>query len=274
MITSRRNPKIKQARALRQRKHRHASGLFLLEGIRHVGEAVEAGADFEAIYYAPQLLTSAFAQDLIEAQSTQGVACHAVSEGVFASLAEKENPQGILAVVRQHPTILTRLNPDNFPWGVAVVEPQDPGNVGTILRTINAVGASGLILLGDSVDPYHPTAVRASMGAIFWHPVVMTSFEAFAGWSDKHDYHVYGTSAHGVQDYREVRYQTPLIVLLGSEREGLSQQQAAVCEKVVELPMRGKVTSLNLSVATGILLYEVLNSFTGMERTGQVGLQV
>lgn len=259
MITSRRNSKVKQARALRQRKHRDASGLFLVEGIRHVGEAVEAGAVIDAIYYAPQLLTSAFAGDLIKAQSKQGVACHAVSEGVFESLAERENPQGILAVVRQHQISLSRLNPDNFPWGVAVVEPQDPGNVGTILRTIDAVGASGLILLGDSVDPYYATSVRASMGALFWHPVVSTSFETFAGWAEGHGYQVYGTSAQGVRDYREVAYQTPLIVLLGSEREGLSKDQASVCDELVCLPMRGKVTSLNLAVAAGVILYSVLS---------------
>lgn len=259
MITSRRNSKVKHARALRQRKHRDASGLFLVEGIRHVGEAVEAGAVIDAIYYAPQLLTSAFARDLIKAQSELGVACHAVSEGVFESLAEKENPQGILAVVQQHQVSLSSLNPDNFPWGVAVVEPQDPGNVGTILRTINAVGASGLILLEDSVDPYYATSVRASMGALFWHPVVSTSFEAFAGWAEEHGYHVYGTSAHGARDYQDVPYQTPLIVLLGSEREGLSREQARVCDESVRLPMRGKITSLNLAVAAGVMLYSILS---------------
>lgn len=264
MITSRGNPKIKQARALRQRKHRDASGLFLVEGIRHVGEAVEAGAGVEAIYFAPQLLTSVFAQDLIEAQSEQGVACYAVSEGVFELLAEKENPQGILAVVRQHQTTLSNLNSDNFPWGVALVEPQDPGNVGTILRTINAVGASGLILLENSVDPYHPAAVRASMGALFWHPVVTASFEALAGWADRHGYNLYGTSAHGAQDYHDVRYQKPLIILLGSEREGLSEQQAAVCDVLVRLPMRGNVTSLNLAVATGVVLFAVLSSLENL----------
>jgi TrmH family RNA methyltransferase len=260
LITGRRNPKIRQARALRQRKHRDASGLFLVEGIRHVGEAVEADAGIEAIYYAPQLLTSAFARDLIEAQAEQSVACYAVSEEVFESLAEKENPQGILAVVRKDERSLSNLNTDNFPWGVAVVQPQDPGNVGTILRTVNAVGASGLILLENSVDPHHPTAVRASMGALFWHPVVTTSFEAFARWADQHDYHLYGTSAHGAHDYREVRYQEPLVVLLGGEREGLSQQQAAVCDNLVRLPMRGKVSSLNLAVAAGVMLFAVQSS--------------
>jgi TrmH family RNA methyltransferase len=261
LITSRRNAKIKLARALRQRKHRDASGLFLVEGIRHVGEAVEAGAHIEAIYYAPELLTSQFAQDLIDRQSAHGLPCYALAADVFDSLVEKENPQGILAVVHQGRLSLSGLSPRKFPWGVAVVEPQDPGNVGTIFRTIDAVGASGLILLENSVDPYHATAVRASMGALFWHPVVTASFVEFAGWARENRYHVYGTSAHAERDYREAEvYRRPLVLLMGSEREGLSDEQAAICEQLVRLPMRGKVTSLNLAVATAVMLYEMLGS--------------
>jgi TrmH family RNA methyltransferase len=264
LITSRRNAKIKLARALRQRKHRDASGLFLVEGIRHVGEAMEAGAQIEAIYYAPEMLSSQFAQDLIERQAAHGLPCYAVAADVFDSLVDKENPQGILAVVHKGRLALSGLGPGNFPWGVALVEPQDPGNVGTILRAIDAVGASGLILLENSVDPYHATAVRASMGALFWHPVVAASFAEFAGWARENGYHVYGTSAHAEQDYREVGvYQRPLILLMGSEREGLANERAAICEQMVRLPMKGKVTSLNLAVATGVMLYEVLGSLEG-----------
>src|SRR5690606_31870596 len=113
------------------------------------------------------------------------------------------------------------LVPESFPWGVALVAPQDPGNVGSILRTIDAVGASGLLLLDSSVDLYHPGAVRASMGAIFWLPVVHATFDEFAAWSRRNGYHIFGTSAHGARDYREVTdYPRPCILLLGSEREG------------------------------------------------------
>ena len=143
---------------------------------------------------------------------------------------------------------------------MALVAPQDPGNVGTILRTIDAVGASGLLILDSSVDPYHPGAVRASMGALFWYPVVRASFTDFAHWSSKQGYHVYGTSAHGRLDYREVKvYERPLILLMGSERDGLTSKQAAVCEEVVRMPMRGRETSLNLAVATGIMSYAILD---------------
>jgi TrmH family RNA methyltransferase len=259
LITSRSNPKVKQARALRQHKARQASDLFLVEGIRHVGEAIEAGASIDSLYYAPDLLKSDFGLQLIESQEKAGIPCYSLASEVFASLAEKENPQGILAVVRQKPALIEELHPGNFDWGVALVSPQDPGNLGTILRAIDAAGASGLILLEDSVDPYHPSAVRASMGALFWYPVSHASFSEFASWTREQGYHVYGTSAHASLDFRQVHsYPRPRILLMGSEREGLSPAQAAVCEQVIRLPMRGRATSLNLGVATGIFLYAML----------------
>ncbi|MBF8284673.1 MAG: tRNA/rRNA methyltransferase (SpoU), partial [Anaerolineales bacterium] len=169
ILTSPGNPKIKQVRALRQRKQRDTTGLFVVEGIHPVGEAVAAGLEY--ICYAPDLLASVFARELIEQQSARGVPCYATSAEVFTSIAEKENPQGLLAVVRQQRRTLAELRPENFGWGVALVAPQDPGNVGTILRTVGAAGASGLLLLDGGADPYHPNAVRASMGALFWLPV-------------------------------------------------------------------------------------------------------
>ena len=259
LISSRNNPKIKQVRALHQRKARQEARLFLVEGIRHVGEAVEAGAAVEAIYYAPELLKSEFAFQLVDSQAKKGVACYATSPEVFESMAEKENPQGILAVVRQPERSLAELKPGIFTWGVALVSPQDPGNLGAILRTVDAVGASGMILLESSVDIYHPAAVRASMGTLFWYPVVQAAFTDFQDWVSIHSYHVYGSSAHAENDYLQARpYLSPRILLLGSEREGLTAAQQSVCESVVRLPMHGRATSLNLAVAAGILLYAML----------------
>lgn len=259
LISSRNNPKIKQVRALHQRKARQEARLFLVEGIRHVGEAVEAGAAVEAIYYAPELLKSEFASQLVALQAKNGVACYATSPEVFESLAEKENPQGILAVVSQPERSLAELKPGIFTWGVALVSPQDPGNLGAILRTVDAVGASGMILLESSVDIYHPAAVRASMGTLFWYPVVQAAFTDFQDWVSIHSYHVYGSSAHAENDYLQARpYLSPRILLLGSEREGLTAAQQSICESVVRLPMHGRATSLNLAVAAGILLYAML----------------
>ncbi len=264
LISSRSNEKVKQVRALRERKQRQASGLFLIEGIHHVGDAVEAAKAAKlylvSLYYAPTLLKSDYALGLIHDQAARGVPCYALSAEVFQSIADKENPQGIIAIARPRQFQLEDLSPQNFSWGVALVAPQDPGNIGTILRTIDAVGASGLILLEGGADPYHPACVRASMGALFWHPLVSTSFSDFSQWTAEHGYHIYGTSAHAHTDYRQVdAYRRPLILLMGSERQGLTPEQAGLCHQFLRMPMHGRVTSLNLAVATGIMLYAILD---------------
>ena len=256
-ISSRQNPKIKQVRALQQRKQRDAQGLCVVEGIRHVGEAVDSGISLEFLIYAPDLLTSDYAHNLIQHLSHKKTPCFTTTPEIFSALSDKDNPQGILAVAQQNLKTIGQLTPDNFSWGVALVSPQDPGNLGTILRTIDSVGADGLIVLENSVDIFHPTAVRASMGALFWKPVVYTTFDKFASWAKEHSYHIFGSSAKGETIYTEAKFQSPAILLLGSERQGLTEGQTDLCEAVVRLPMKGKSTSLNLSVAAGILLYEM-----------------
>jgi TrmH family RNA methyltransferase len=265
-VTSKDNPKIKQVRTLlAQRKARDASGLFVAEGIRHVGEACASGAKVEYICYCPQSLTSPFAQELVRQQEQNDIPCLAVSQQVFNSLADKDNPAGLLAVIRQPNLALEDLDLAKFRKGVALVAPQDPGNIGSILRSIDASGSSGLLLLDDSAydqycaDPYHPSAVRASMGAIFWLPIVKTGFAAFYGWVKAHGFTLYGTSAHANLDYCQVEgYRQPLILLMGSERQGLYPNQASACDVMVKMPMLGRVTSLNLASATAIMLYKIL----------------
>ncbi len=250
LITSLSNPLIKQARALRQHKARAESGLFLVEGIQHVGEAVAAGWDVDSILYAPDLLTSDFARNLIARVSA---APQPVSAQVMESLADKENPQGILAIVHQKKMRLNEL--ESVRTGVAIVSPQDPGNLGTILRTVDAVGADALFILDGGVELYHPTTVRASMGTIFSKPVVQTSFNEFIYWAGNGKYQLIGTSAKADMDYRKLTPKTPWILVMGNEQKGLSAAQVAACDMTVSLPMRGRVSSLNLAVATGIFLY-------------------
>lgn len=254
-LTNPSNPHVKQVRQLRQRKARDETGLFVVEGIRHVGEAAQAGAFIEYLCYAPALLKSAFALDLVREQAARGRRCYALAPDVFRSIADKENPQGLLAVVRRSHVSLEGLKPETHPWLVALVDAQDPGNVGAVLRTLDAVGADGLILLEGGADPTHPNAVRASLGALFWKPVVSASFADFVAWARTGGYRLCGTSEKGITDYRAARYERPLVLVLGSEREGLTPDQEAACDMIVRLPMAGRVTSLNLAVAAGVLLY-------------------
>ncbi len=258
LITSRSNARVKQIRALRQRKERDATGLCLIEGVRHVSEAAEAGVTLEAIAYVPDQLTSPFALSFIAQQAARGVPCLPLTAEVFESIADKDSPQGMLAIARQRKASLAEMSPAGADLVVALVAPQDPGNVGSILRTIDAVGAGALMLLDASVDPYHPTCVRASMGALFWHPVAMAAFDEFVAWARRHGYRIVGTSARGAVDYRQADYTRPLVLLMGSEREGLSEAQKAICHQLARMPMQGRVSSLNLSVATGVMLYAAL----------------
>ena len=253
IIASLSNPLIKRARALRQKKTRSETGLFLVEGIHHVGETVEAGWQVDSILYAPDLLTSGFARDLI---SRVPAALQPVSAQVMESLADKENPQGILAIVHQRQMPLDTSV--SIKTAVAVVAPQDPGNVGTILRTLDAVGADAMFLLDGGVDLYHPSVVRASMGTLFWKSVIQTSFVEFLKWSKERKHQLIGSSAKADADYRTLVPQKPWILLLGNEQKGLSREQIAACDVTVSLPMQGRVSSLNLSVAAGVLLYQFM----------------
>ncbi len=255
VITSLSNPLIKHARALHQKKARLESGTFLVEGIHHVGEAIEAGWEVDSILYAPELLTSTFARDLIARLGTKP---QPVSASVMESLADKDNPQGILAIVRQKQTQIDEIKPEaqTIRWAAALVSPQDPGNVGTILRTLDAVGADALFLLDGGVELYHPTVVRSSMGTIFWKPVIQASFDEFVTWARKGNYQLIGTSAHGDVDYQTLVPQVPWILVLGNEQKGLSTAQTNACDVAVSLPMKGRVSSLNLAVAAGVLLYQ------------------
>jgi TrmH family RNA methyltransferase len=256
ILTSLSNPLVKQARKLRQRKERAESGLFLVEGIHHIGQAVEAGWDVQSVLYAPDLLTSGFARELILHLQEKRIRTQPVSVAVMDSLSEKENPIGLIATVSQRAWNLSGLSIADVSSAVALVSPQDPGNVGSILRTMDATGADALFLLDGGVDVYHPSLVRASMGTLFWIPVIRAAFEDFADWSRRGGLQLIGTSAHAESDYRSIQVACPWALVLGSEQKGLTQSQLQACYVSVSLPMRGRVSSLNLSVAAGIFLYE------------------
>ncbi len=252
MIRSRSNPLVKQARSLREHKVREETGLFLVEGIHHVGEVVAAGWETDAILYAPDILKSGFAHDLLSDYKGRQ---EQVSAEMMAYLAARDNPSGILAIVHQRVPGLAELR--GVRQCVAIVSPQDPGNVGTILRTMDASGCDALIILEGGVDPYHPTAIRAAMGATFWKPIVKASFDQLLSWSREGGFQLIGTSAHAPQDHLGWQAREPWILLLGSEQKGLTTDQMQTCDVVLSLPMRGRTSSLNLAVAAGILLYHL-----------------
>jgi TrmH family RNA methyltransferase len=259
IITSPSNPKIKSIRKLRERKTRQETGCFYAEGLRIVVEAVQQGVPLQTLLVAPDLLTSSIGQKLAAEQKAQGVDVMEVSAEVFQAVALKEDPVGIAAVLQQRwqPLSETFIHPGDL-W-VALDEVADPGNLGTILRTLDAVGGKGLILLDHSTDPYDPTAIRASMGALFTQKLIKTTFEEFATWKRSQAAPLFGTSGAAQADYQETVYPDGLVVLMGSERQGLSENHIRLCDQMVRIPMVGHSDSLNLAVATAVVLYEIFN---------------
>ena len=257
IISSITNSRIKYIRSLVHRSEREQAQLFFIEGIRIVAEAIQLHAEIQTLVYAPTLLKSSFGMELVRQQEQRGVSCLEVSADVFKSLSVKDGPQGLGAVVSQHWEHLHSIQGNEGLCWIALDSAQDPGNIGTILRTSDAVGAAGLLLLGSCADPYDAGALRASMGAIFSQRLVKTSFAEFVQWKRERGLTVIGTSDKGSEPYRTATYRRPLVLLMGSEREGLSQEQQAVCDAMVQIPMVGRSDSLNLAVATGVVLYEI-----------------
>lgn len=257
MITSRTNPTIKSIRALRDRKERERTQLFFVEGIRLVAEAVQLKTQIQSIIVAPDLLKSDFARDIIAQAQSQGAQRIDVNADVFASLSDKEGPQGLAAVVHQRWTNLSNFIHHPSCLILALESPQDPGNIGTILRTADATAVDAIILLGQPADPYDPDAVRASMGALFNQTLIKNaSFADVYRWAQKNKITLIGTSDKASIDYRLANYQQATMLLMGSERQGITQEQTNACDQLVRIPMQGRSDSLNLAIATGILLYE------------------
>ena len=259
LITSPANATLKQIRKLRDRKERGQSGLFYLEGLRIVTEAVQCGASIEKIIVAPELLESSFGKELVGNQRANGIEILEVSAAAFESISLKEGPQGLAAVGRQSWSRLSEIHAQPGELWVALDAVADPGNLGTIMRTADAVGAKGIILLDQSTDPYDPTAIRASMGAIFTQKLVKAAFDDFSSWKKESGIPLIGTSDSAQVDYHTVKYPANMVLFMGSERQGLHPRALELCDAMVRIPMVGRSDTLNLAVATAVVLYEIFN---------------
>lgn len=258
MISSHSNPLVKRIKQLRQKKHRLGEGVFFAEGLRVVLTALEQNAPVETLVYAPELLQSEVAWQMIRAQEQKGVKGVAVAAAIFQSLSERDNPTGLGAIIRINRLTLAQLPVTPHAVFVLLDRVSDPGNLGTILRTLDAAGANGLILTGESSDPYHPTAVKASMGTLFTIPVVsLPTMAPVWEWAETHQISTIATSAKASQEYWDAPYRLPALLLLGNEQTGLEQTVLDAAALSVTIPMYGQASSLNLSIATGILLYEL-----------------
>ena len=256
-VTAFSNPLVRHARALREKKHRRAEGLFLAEGLRILTEARETGVLPERLFFADA--SHRLVGALIAAVEAAGGEAVQTSEDILHKISGKENPQAVIGVFRQFDTGLDRIDRGAAPLWIAAQALRDPGNLGTILRTGDAVGAGGLILIDDCADPFSVEAVRASMGALFTQRIAAARWDDFLAWLRGGPGQLVGTSLNTDRDYQDAHYPAPTFLLVGNESRGLPPAYEAACDLLVKIPMLGKADSLNAAVATAVMAYEVLN---------------
>jgi len=249
---------IKDIKALEMRKRRKETGLFLVEGLRSVLEGVELDSTLKYVAFHAESANKPELQICIDAcEKRKGVALEVTSE-ILAKLSNKDNPQSVIGVFEQRFSSLKAVDPKSAKCWVVLEQIRDPGNLGTIIRTIDAIGADGVILIDQCCDPYSVEAVRASMGSIFAIRIVQTSREDFIKWRAGWTGDVIGTTLQSSVDFREIKPQSPLLLIMGNEQAGLSEALRDVTTSCIRLPMNGRADSLNLSVATGICLYAMM----------------
>lgn len=253
------NPLVKRVRSLRDKKHRKSEGLFLAEGLRILAEAKDAGRLPEMIWHAPESGSHRLVQDLTTATEAAGGEVFVTSPDILSKISGKDNPGAVIGVYREFMTPLTAVDRSASTIWIVAERLRDPGNLGTILRTGDAVGAGGLILIDECTDPFSVEAVRASMGAIFTQTVATARWEDFVLWLRSGPGQLVGTSLNTALDYQDPRYDAPTFILIGNESQGMPEAYEAECDILVKMPMKGKADSLNAAMACAVMAYEVLN---------------
>ncbi len=263
-ITSLQNDSVKLMRSLDMRKARRETGLFVAEGVSLLITARDQGWAPRMLVAGPAAGDSDIGRALMAWATRAGADRLDVSAAVLEKLAAKDNPQSLIGIFQQRWHELpsaARLRPapdaQPAPLWIALEGVRDPGNLGTILRTIDAAGASGVILVGATCDPFSHEAVRASMGSIFAVPIARSEPMAFLALARDWPGDVVGTHLSGRLDYRAADYTSPVLLVMGNEGAGLTDQTAAACGKLVRIPMAGCLDSLNLAVATALMLFEI-----------------
>ena len=254
-VTSLTNPTVKAVRALHLRKEREATGLFVAEGLKTVTEGVETGHAPKILLHGAEAGDHPLLRKAIEATLASHGEVIEVTPEILAKISRRDNPQAVVGVFEQVFASLAGIEPRAAACWVALHRVRDPGNLGTIVRTADAAGCGAVILVGECCDPYSVEAVRATMGSIFAVPLVKASEAEFAAWRGDWPGSVVGTLLSAEADHRQAAYTRPTLVLMGNEQQGLPADMAALCDVNVKIPMRGRADSLNLAVATGIMIY-------------------
>ncbi len=257
IITSATNPLIKRWRRLADRRERARSGEFVVEGGQPVWRAVEAGWPIRQLIVCRELLTHDDAHRMVDDLEASGVSVAQVSRELFARMSDRDRPGGIAAVVGVVVTTLGEFAVDAGDTIVALDRVGNPGNLGTIIRTADAAGAAGVVLIGHGADPFDPAAVKASMGSVFGLPVARASgLDEFYAWTGDLGITVAATTGSADMTIWDAHYRHPLALLFGAEGPGLAPEAIERADLSVRIPMVGTAESLNLAVAVAVTLYD------------------
>ncbi|WP_095199525.1 TrmH family RNA methyltransferase [Mesorhizobium carmichaelinearum] len=257
-VTSLANPLIKDIKALALKKFRDQQNAFMAEGLKLVIDALDLGWQIRTLVFAKAGRGNAAVEKVAARTVAAGGTVLEVSEKVLVAITRRDNPQMVVGVFTQRFLALRDIRADNGDVWVALDRVRDPGNLGTVIRTVDAVGAKGVILVGDTTDPFSVETVRATMGSIFAVPVAKATTEAFLAWRGGFSGLVAGTHLKGAVDYRSVDFSRgPVLLMMGNEQQGLPESLAASCDRLLRIPQAGRADSLNLAVATGIMLFEI-----------------
>ncbi|WP_027143045.1 RNA methyltransferase [Mesorhizobium sp. WSM3626] len=257
-VTSLANPLVKDIKALALKKFRDQQNAFMAEGLKLVIDALDLGWQIRTLVFAKAGRGNAAVEKVAARTVAAGGTVLEVSEKVLVAITRRDNPQMVVGVFSQKFLALKDIRADNGDVWVALDRVRDPGNLGTVIRTVDAVGARGVILVGDTTDPFSVETVRATMGSIFAVPVAKATTEAFLAWRGGFSGLVAGTHLKGAVDYRSVDFSRgPVLLMMGNEQQGLPESLAASCDRLLRIPQAGRADSLNLAVATGIMLFEI-----------------
>jgi TrmH family RNA methyltransferase len=260
-ITGFSNPTVKLLRSLRDKKARRAEGLFLAEGLRILTEARDSGRLPEIVAFSAEGAKHPLAAEIIAATEAAGGDAIETTPDILSKMSGKDNPQMLLGAYRQPETSITAVDRAKAPLWIVAQALRDPGNIGTILRTGDAVGAGGLILVDDCADPFSVEAVRASMGALFTQSIATARWPQFLAWLRSGDGQLVGTSLKATSDYLDAEYRQPCFLLIGNEQQGLPAEYEAECDLLVKIPMAGRADSLNAAIAAAVMAFAITASW-------------
>ena len=243
-----------------QRVIRDQRQLFYVEGVRNFVQVASQGFELEMVIYSDKLCTSAVTRKMVRQLKNQGTQILNIRPEIYRSLSSTERASGIGAIVRQRWKTLESVDTNQNCCWVVLEEINLAGNLGTLIRSSEALGATGFIILGKTLELHAPGTIRATMGAMFKQDFARSSFMDFQNWVREKNVCLVGASPDGTTDFDSFDYPQATFLFLGEEQEGLTTQQRNLCSQLLRIPMVGKSDSLNLGVAGSLMLYQIYRS--------------